>query len=215
MQLKDCTENPKQSLRCIMNKNKKIQENFVEHGGILKTSELNELGLSSRQINALIEDNVIVRIKRGFYELVNHFTREEVIIARFFPDAVIFLESALMHYGYTDRIPSAWQIAVNRYSKTTQYEIDYPFVEPYYLEPKFLEIGVNIINVDGVNVRIYDRDRTICDVLRYERKLEEEVFIQAVKTYIKDPEKNVRNLFEYAEIFNIKNKVQTYIGVWL
>lgn len=215
MQLRDCTGKQKQSLRCIMNKNKKIKESFVEHGGILKTSELNELGLSSRQINGLIEDNVIVRIKRGFYELANHFTREEVIISRFFPEAVIFLESALMHYGYTDRIPSAWQIAVNRYSKTTQYEIDYPFVEPYYLEPKFLEIGVNIINVDGVNVRIYDRDRTICDVLRYERKLEEEVFIQAIKTYIKDPEKNVRNLFEYAEIFNIKNKVQTYIGVWL
>lgn len=215
MQLRDCTEKQKQSLRCIMNKNKKIKESFVEHGGILKTSELNELGLSSRQINGLIEDNVIVRIKRGFYELANHFTREEVIISRFFPEAVIFLESALMHYGYTDRIPSAWQIAVNRYSKTTQYEIDYPFVEPYYLEPKFLEIGVNIINVDGVNVRIYDRDRTICDVLRYERKLEEEVFIQAIKTYINDSKKNVRNLFEYAEIFNIKNKVQTYIGVWL
>ena len=156
-----------------MNKNKKIKESFVEHGGILKTSELNELGLSSRQINGLIEDNVIVRIKRGFYELANHFTREEVIISRFFPEAVIFLESALMHYGYTDRIPSAWQIAVNRYSKTTQYEIDYPFVEPYYLEPKFMEVGVDMVTIDGVDVRIYDRDRTICDVLRYKKRVEE------------------------------------------
>lgn len=198
-----------------MNKNKKIQESFIEHGGILKTSELNDLGLSSRQINTLIDDNIIIRIKRGFYQLVDYFPREEVMISSFFPEAVIYLESALMHYNYTDRIPSAWQIAVNKHSNKQQYSIDYPFVEPYYLEPKFLEIGVNIINIDGVNVRIYDRDRTICDVLRYEKKLEEEVFIQAIKTYIKDPEKNVRNLFEYAEIFSIKNNVQTYIGVWL
>jgi hypothetical protein len=62
---------------------------------------------------------------------------------------------------------------------------------------------------------MYDRDRTICDVLRYETKLEVEVFTNAIRNYIKDPKKNARNLFEYAEIFNIKNKVQTYIGVWL
>ena len=94
-------------------------------------------------------------------------------------------------------------------------DIDYPLIEPYYLEPKFLEIGVDIIEVDGVEVRIYDRDRTICDVLRYEKKLEKEVFNNAIVRYIEDPRKNLRKLFEYAEIFNIKNKVQTYIGVWV
>ena len=88
-----------------MNKNKKIQESFIDHGGILKTSELNDLGLSSRQINTLIDNNIIVRIKRGFYQLVDYFPREEVMISRFFPEAVIYLESALMHYSYTDEPP--------------------------------------------------------------------------------------------------------------
>ena len=141
--------------------------------------------------------------------------RDEVIIARLFPQAVIFLESALFHYSYTDRIPLAWQIAVDKYSKTTQYNIDYPLIEPYYLDPKFLDIGVDIIEVDGVKVRIYNRDRTICDVLRYEKKLEKEAFNNAIGRYIEDPRKNIRKLFEYAEAFNIKNKVQTYIGMWL
>lgn len=198
-----------------MNRINKIKEAFDKYGGVLKTSELNDLGLSSRQIKGLIEDGIITKIKHGFYELKEYFPREEVIIARFFPEAVIFLESAMMEYSFTDRIPSAWQIAVNKHSNKKQYEIQYPLVEPYYLEPKFINIGINTILVDGVKVRIYDRDRTICDILRYEKKLEEEVFTNAIKTYIKDPKKNVRNLFEYAEIFNIKNKVQTYIGVWL
>lgn len=200
---------------CKMNNIKKIEETFNKHGGVLKTSELNALGLSSRQIKRLIEDNIIVRIKHGFYELTNYVPREEVIISRLFPEAVIFLESAMMEYGFTDRIPSVWQIAVNKNSNKKQYKIDYPFIEPYYLEPKFIEIGINIVEIDRVKVRIYDRDRTICDTLRYEKKLEEEVFTNAIKNYIKDPKKNVRNLYEYANIFNIKNKVQTYIGVWL
>ncbi|SNV67244.1 type IV toxin-antitoxin system AbiEi family antitoxin domain-containing protein [Clostridium cochlearium] len=120
-----------------------------------------------------------------------------------------------MHYGYTDRIPLAWQIAVDRDSEKSQYKIDYPLIEVFYIEPKLLEIGLDVIQVEEVEIKIFNRDRTICDVLRYENKLEREVFTNAIKRYIKDPKKNVRNLFEYAKVFNIKNKVQTYIGVWL
>ncbi|NLX75941.1 MAG: hypothetical protein GXZ01_00970 [Clostridiaceae bacterium] len=195
--------------------NSLIRKEFLKRGGVLKTAELKELGLSSRQIKRLIVDGVITKIKRGFYELSDYIIRDEVIIARLFPQAVIFLESALLYYGYTDRIPLAWQIAVDKYSKTTQYNINYPLIEPYYLEPKFLDIGVDVIRIDGVEIRIYDRDRTICDVLRYEKKLEKEVFKNAIGRYKEDPKKNMRKVFEYAEIFNIKNKVQTYIGMWL
>jgi predicted transcriptional regulator of viral defense system len=198
-----------------MNKIDKIKNHFIKYGGILKTSELNDLGFSSRQIKKLMEKGLITRIKHGFYELTDYIPREEVIIARLFPESVIFLESALFYYEYTDRIPSSWQIAVNKNSSKLQYNMDYPLIKPYYLEPKFIKIGIDIIKIEGVKIKIYDRERTICDVLRYEAKLEEEVFINAIKNYIKDPKKNVRNLFEYAEIFNIKNKVQTYIGVWL
>lgn len=192
-----------------------IQKEFNEHGGILKTSEINALGISSRQIKKLVERNVLTKIKHGYYELSDNINAEEAMIARLFPNAVIFLESALIHYEYTDRIPTAWQIAVNKNSGKSQYKIDYPPIEPYFVEPKFLEVGVDTYEVEGVMVKIYSRDRTICDVLRYEKKLEKEVFNNAIQRYVKDQNKNIRKLFEYAEVFNIKNKVQTYIGVWI
>ena len=132
----------------------KMKDEFNKHGGVLKTSELNDLGFSSRQIKSLIEEGMISRIKHGFYELTDYISREEVIIARLFPEAVIFLESALLHYGYTDRIPSAWQIAVDKNSKKTKYDIDYPLIEPYYLEPNFVEAGIDTIRVENVEVRI-------------------------------------------------------------
>jgi predicted transcriptional regulator of viral defense system len=215
MHLKDCIEKQMQAERCKMIQIDILKKEFQRCGGILKTVELKDLGLSSRQIKRLLNEGIITKAKRGFYELTDYVIRKEVIIARLFPRAVIFLESALFHYDYTDRIPPAWQIAVDRYSKTTQYRIDYPLIEPYYLEPKFLDIGVDIIEIDGIEIKIYNRDRTICDVLRYEKKLEKEVFYNAIGRYIEDSKKNIRKLFEYAEIFNIKNKVQTRIGMWL
>ena len=193
----------------------KIIDEFEKHGGVLKTSELKELGLSSRQIKKLFEEGEISKIKYGYYELSDEVNPEEVIIARLFPEAVIFLESALLHYYYTDRIPTAWQIAVDRDSEKSQYDIEHPRVEPYYQVAKFLSIGVAVFEVQGIEVRIFDRDRTMCDIMRYEKKLEKEVFTNTVMRYIKDPQKNIRRLFEYAKMFNITKKIQSQIGKWL
>ena len=48
---------------------KYLYKAFKNNGGILRTYQLNELGFYSRQINKLIENNNIVKIKRAFYEL--------------------------------------------------------------------------------------------------------------------------------------------------
>ncbi len=193
----------------------RIVEEFHKYVVVLKTSQLSEMGLSSRQIKKLLDQSELLKIKQGYYELSDGLISEEVLIARLFPKAVIFLESALLHYNYTDRIPASWQIAVDRNSEKSQYDLDSPIVKPFYQNPKFLSVGLHTIVVDNVNVRIFDRDRTMCDVMRYERKLEKEVFSNATMCYIKDSKKNLRHLFEYAEIFNITRKVQSHIGKWL
>ncbi|PTQ85965.1 putative AbiEi antitoxin of type IV toxin-antitoxin system [Trichococcus patagoniensis] len=198
----------------MIDKNK-LKEEFGKHGGVLKTAELKSLGLTGRQLKKLVEEGEVSKIKHGYYVLADEVNPEEVIIARLFPNAILFLESALLHYHYTDRIPTAWQIAVDRNSEKSQYAIEYPLLELFYQEPKFLGIGVTTFEVEGVEIRIFDRDRTICDILRYEKKLEKEVFTNAVMRYIKDPKKNVRHLVEYAEALNITKKMQSQIGKWL
>ena len=199
----------------MFDKIQRLKQEFDKHGGVLKTLELNDLGFSSRQISMLMNENMISRIKHGFYESAEYSPKAEVVLARLFPEAIIFLESALIHYEYTDRIPSSWQIAVDKDSQKSKYDLEYMRIEPFYLEPKYLNIGIDIKNLDGVEVKIYNRDRTICDTLRYEKKLEAEVFSNAIKRYIDDSEHNIRKLFEYAEVFNITKKIQTYIGIWL
>ena len=47
------------------------------------------------------------------------------------------------------------QIAVDRDSEKTQYQSDYPQINVFYIEPKLLEVGVDIIQIEGVDVKTF------------------------------------------------------------
>lgn len=78
-----------------------------------------------------------------------------------------------------------------------------------------MEIGVTRIDFEGHLLTIFDRDRTICDVIRYENKMDKEVFNKAIKAYVSDSDKNIGNLFEYTNKLGVKRKVEKIIGMWL
>lgn len=88
-------------------------------------------------------------------------------------------------------------------------------IKAYRLEPALLSIGVTRGEINFTDVRIYDRDRTICDVLRNMNKMDKEIFNKAIQGYVNDPQKNVPNLIEYAKTMRVWNKVKNLIGVWL
>lgn len=192
-----------------------IRKQFDKHGGIMRTSELCATGLNSRQILRLVTSDVLSKVKVGFYQLTEQSVPDEVVIARLFPTAIIYLESALLYYAYTDRIPATWQLAVDKNISKPQFNIAYPPVTPYYIEGKYIQIGVYEFEVRRVKIRIYDKERTICDVLRYANKMDREVVNTAIQRYVKDKDRNIHRLMEYAQQLRVSEKVKTYVGVWL
>jgi predicted ribosome quality control (RQC) complex YloA/Tae2 family protein len=83
------------------------------------------------------------------------------------------------------------------------------------VEPTLLELGLTTGEMDGHNVRIYNKDRVICDCLRYRNKMDKEIFNKAIQNYVADPGKNVPKLLEYAEALRVKKVAKDLIGVWL
>jgi predicted transcriptional regulator of viral defense system len=192
-----------------------LKNEFEKHGGIMRTAELKAIGLNSRQILRLLQDSILSKIKAGIYEIAGDSATDEIMIVKIFPTAVIYLESALLIYGYTDRIPSTWQIAVDKNISKPQFKISYPPVTPFYLDSRYIDIGIGEFEVNSVKIRIYDKERTICDVLRYSNKLDREVFNNAIQRYVRDKDRNIKRLMEYAKKLRVTQKVKTYIGVWI
>ena len=195
---------------------KQIIQKMKEHEGVMKTAQLyQECGLTFRSLDSLLKEEFIVRVKNGYYSLKEDSRSEEERLAALFPDGVLCLESALFYYGYLNEKPFAWNLAIDKNTSKSRFVLDYPVVIPYYTEPEVLKIGVENAKLGKVTMKIYDRDRMICDVLKYEHKLDHEVLKAALKGYLADPKKDVHKLLEYARIRKVSAKVQSMLGVWL
>ena len=192
-----------------------ITQLIEEQGGIVKKEQFTELGIDYRRILDFVQSGDLVRIKNGYYtDRIDRFTEEE-LVARLFGDARLCMESALYAYGYISQKPYGWHLAVDKNTSKSRFKMDYPKIIPYYTEPEALELGSTEIMISGQQFQIYDRDRVICDCLKYESKLEREVFKEALQSYIRDSQKDISALMSYARARKVVGKVQSMIGVWL
>lgn len=193
-----------------------IREFVKQHDGVVKTSELYTLGIDYRRIQRFVDWGVLLRVKNGYYSLQEQKLSEDEMVYRLFgEDGVLTMESALYIYGYLSAKPAEYQIAVDKNTSKSRFHLNYPFVHPYYSEPKVLALGVTEIPFGGGTMKIYDKERLMCDCLKYEDRLDREDLKRALRGYLAEPVKDISRLLFYAKERKVLNKVQNRIGVWL
>lgn len=189
---------------------------FMDYNFTMTTAQLNKEKLYYRDIQRMLDEGLIEKVKRGYYHWIEDYgTSEVTLINSIFPDAVFCMETALFYYKYSDRNPAEWNIAVDKNTSRQRTNIDYPFIKAYRVEPELLPLGETDGIIEFTKVRIYDRDRTICDVLRNMNKMDKEIFNKAIQRYVNDSQKNIPNLMEYAKALRVQKKINDLIGVWL
>lgn len=202
-----------------MQKNNRIaylKELFSSYNYVMTTAELTKSKVYYADIKQLLDEELIERVRRGYYHWIQDEGKSEIVIINsLFPDAVLCMETALFYYKYSDRNPAEWNFAIDRNVSKLRTNIDYPFIKAYRIESELVTLGETTGEIDFTTVRIYDRDRTICDVLKNMSKMDKEIFNKAVQGYVKDPKKNIPNLMEYAKVLRVKKRVKDLIGVWL
>ena len=192
-----------------------IKKKMEENGGIVKTNQITALGVDYRRILAWVEDGTLERVKNGYYSFGYKNRSEEDLILGLFSDGVLCLDSALYCYHYIEQKPYAWHLAVDKNTSKSRFKMDYPIVHPYYTETKVLEMGVETFDMNGQKIKIYEKERLICDCLKYEDKLDADSLKKGLLAFIKDEEKDIAKLMMYARERRVVEKVRNRIGVWL
>lgn len=189
---------------------------FKQYGGIMRTCELMKEGISYQMLQNLIGEGLVEKIKYGYYQWQDEKAFTEVsVICTLFPDAIICDLSAAMYYGYTDRAPGIWHIAVDNKSARNKFKMDFPIIKPHFIDANRLNIGVSEGNIDGITVKIYDRERVVCDCLRHINTMDGEMFNTVIQRYVKDKDKDATKLMEYAARLGVEKKARRVVGVWL
>ncbi|WP_434749652.1 type IV toxin-antitoxin system AbiEi family antitoxin domain-containing protein [Paenibacillus amylolyticus] len=186
-----------------------------EYHGFARTKDFITAGISPYYIKKLESIGEIERVKQGGYRQageVNEPPNEIVEVSKLVPKGVICLLSALSYYELTTYNPWEYQIAIHRGSKKPKLP-DYPPIKVIYLADAQYSIGIAEVNVDGCIVKIYDREKTICDMVRYREKIGIDLMKEGLRNYLQSPSKNITRLVSYADKLRIRTVLQKYLEV--
>ena len=87
-------------------------------------------------------------------------------------------------------------------------------VNLFYTKKELLNLGVTYYKLDSGNIiKVYDLDKTICDIIKNKNKIDRELFNKAIREYFYSKNKNTLKLYEYARKMNIYNKVRNTFEV--
>ena len=195
---------------------------FKKHGGYARMKELKEASFYTRDIANLLDRGVIEKVKPGLYRLAkieavkakpsesgNMPSASIMDVCHAIPDGVICLVSALEYYGLTTFNPSEVHVAIPNAAKPPK--ILYPPVKIFYFRDRFYSPGIEQINTRHGIVKIYNKEKTICDMFRYRKKLGEDLALEGLKNYLKLKDASITKLREYAEICQVKTVMMPYL----
>lgn len=171
-------------------------------------------GISTRTIKEMKASGKLLTIKRGLYRVSDKATSEYqdfADIAQAVPGGVICLTSALAHHDLTTFNPSRVSMAVRKGSRIPV--VDYPPAEFFIFSQPSFELGIDTVKAGDFSFRIYDREKTICDCIRFRNKIGFDLAREGLREYLKLKDRDLDKLSRYAEVCRVKTVMSTWLDI--
>lgn len=193
---------------------KKILKIVEKNNGYITTKEVVNNGIDRRFLTNMVKDGTLVRVSRGYYGLPNYIEDEYYKISSKSKNARFSGATALYLHNLSDRNPLVYNITLpSDYSGVLQKDKN---VIISFVSRDILDLGViEMESPFGMKIKVYDVERTICDIIKNKNKMNAEIFSKALKEYAKSKNKNLNKLAMYAKKMNIEKKVSEYMEVLL
>ncbi len=192
-----------------------IIDNLVENGnGYLCTFQVLEQGISKPTLAEYVSKRNMERVAQGVYLAADAWPDELYLLSLSNSRIVFSHETALFLHGLMEREPKYTSVTVKAGYNASH--LRNKGVRVYQVKPDVADLGVVEVQTSfGNKVRVYDKERTICDMLRYKDLMDVQIFRYAMKEYMTGSQKNLSNLMAYAKKFQIESAMRTYTEVLL
>lgn len=189
----------------------KTMENKISEQGFIKAHVTD--GKSYRQVLEASKKGELMRLKRGVYVREDALADTMIDVDKIVPGGVLCLYSAWSYYDMTTQIPSAYFIAIDRNRKVVI--PDFPTIQLVYQNRQILSIGRTTISIQGYEVSIYNRERCVCDAIKYRNKVGLDVMAEVLNAYLKTSDRDMELLRAYAEKLHVLSTLRRYLEIKL
>ncbi|MBR6055596.1 MAG: abortive phage infection protein [Bacilli bacterium] len=190
----------------------KLEKIFKKNGGFITRQDVDDAKIPSWFLSDFVKRKNLSKKAPGYYVADDYTVDDYFILQRRYPKYIFSGMSALYLLGLTDKIPTDIEVAAPQSYHPSRNKMDSILIRRISSSAIY---GLGIKETKtmfGNVVRVYDEERTICDLIKYREKYDAETFIKAIKLYIRK-KNDQRKLFEYAKKIGIEKRVYEVVEV--
>jgi predicted transcriptional regulator of viral defense system len=185
-----------------------------KNNGFLKTSDATEAGVSRPYFSEYVRGRGLERIAHGLYMSQDAWDDGMFVIQTRYPAAVFSHETALYILNLAEREPVRYSLTLKAGANATG--LTKQGVKVYKIKEPLLREGVmDAMSPAGHVLRVYNPERTICDLVRSRRDIEIQDLQTTIREYVRLREKNIPLLMRYAKSFRVDRIIRQYLEVLL
>lgn len=193
------------------NKVKELMEASLD--GTLTTKAVTSAGLHRSILQQFVNEGKLFRFGRGLY-VQNHMWEDDLyLLQRKYERGIYSHDTALYLLGYSDRTPAHYTMTFPKGYNAPSLKQESVIIKRVIPENYSFGI-VEITSPSGNPIRVYDLERTLCDIVRG-RGSDVQLVNAAMKRYATSKEKDIHKLMQYAQQLHVKSKVLRYMEVLL
>ena len=181
---------------------------------MIRVRDIIEHGIHPEYLRRLCEKGLLIKMGRGIYIPADTEISQNVglaQVAKRVPHGVVCLLSALQFHNLGTQSPFEVWIAVER--KSARPHIDYPPLRIVRFSGIALTEGIEKHQIDGVEVRIFNKAKTIADCFKYRNKIGLDVAMEALKDCRQQSLCTNDQLWKYAKICRVANVMMPYLEI--
>lgn len=192
----------------------KLAAMAAEHHGVLKTADVVTAGISKKKLAEFVKEQGFEKASHGIYCDPDAWTDAMLLLQLRCPKTVFSHDTSLFLHDLTDREPLSYTVTAKTGYNPSHLTAD--GVKVYTVRKDLFDVGLtSAFTPFGNPVRVYDTERTICDVVRSRSTVEAQMLQDALKKYSRRHDKNLHQLIEYAKLFHVERVLRQYMEVLL
>lgn len=181
---------------------------------IISVDELKKVGFSYYKINQLVEEGILIKLNKKYYENAKYQGEESdfYYVSAYAPQGVVCLMSAAAYYNLTTYRPDAIDVAIQRKAKVSTIP-DWPELSIYYYADDRFEIGIETVQEGKNQFKIYNIEKTVVDIVFFREKVGIEETKEVLVNYLKRKDRNLNRLLRYAQLLKCGDIMKIYLEV--